>query len=158
LFNLRGKIMRKLTLLAVALLAAFTYAQAAVASDPITTPAPASQEGCVSPAGDTCTYTSTRTGGYAAGGSSWSLVVSIPTSAGDPRDVNLDGQLTYTFGPAGAPPQGCALWGPGATVTISAGSSGTIAAGNPFPAPTDGQTTNPCAGGTLPDRSDAIPQ
>jgi hypothetical protein len=120
-----------------AFLAVLAFPGAATSSDPITTPAPASQEGCVSPAGDTCTYTSTRDGGYAANGSTWSLVVTTSVA-------------TYTFGPGNAPPQGCGLWGPGATVTISAGSSGGIAAGNPFPAPTDGQINNDCAGGKLP--------
>ena len=87
--------------------------------------------------GDSCTYTGTRAGGYVANGSTWSFVVDIPTAAGDPRDANLDGKLTYTFGPDNAPPVGCSLWPAGATVTVSAGSSGGIAGGNPFPAPTD---------------------
>jgi hypothetical protein len=119
-----------------ALLGVLAFAGTAGASDPITTPAPLSQEGCVSQAGDTCTYTATRDGGYAAGGSTWSLVVTTATA-------------THTFGPGNAPPQGCALWAPGATVTVSGGASGGIAAGNPFPAPADG-VNNDCAGGKLP--------
>ncbi|HZI90239.1 MAG TPA: hypothetical protein VFD31_01260 [Thermoleophilaceae bacterium] len=134
------------------------FAGTASASDPITTPAPASQEGCVSPAGDTCTYTTTRTGGYVANGGAWSLVVAIPTTVGDPRDVNADGNLTYTFGPGNAPPQGCSLFGPGATITTSAGASSGIVAGNPFLAATDSGVSNPCAGGSLPDRTDSTPQ
>ena len=141
----------------------------ASASDPITTPAPASQEGCVSPAGDTCTYTSTRTGGFVARGSSWTLVVSVPTAApsvpcppntADPRDTNCDGKLTYTFDASSTPamPQGCSLWPPGATVTTTAGSGSSIAAGNPFLAVTDSSVSNECPGGRLPDRTDATPQ
>jgi hypothetical protein len=148
----------KKLILITAVAGAAVYPGAAAASDPITTPAPLSQEGCVPPPGDSCTYTSTRSGGYAAGGSTWSLTVAIPTTAGDPRDVNLDGKLTYTFGPANAPPQGCSLWGIGATVTASPGSGGGIAAGNPFPAPSDSVRDNTCAGGTLPSRTDATPQ
>lgn len=146
-------------ILAGALVGALAFAAPATASDPIVTPAPLSQEGCESPPGDTCTYTSTRTGGYAARGDGWSLVVVIPTTAGDPRDIDLDGKLTYTFGPSNAPPQGCSLWGPGATVTSSASASSVIAAGNPFPAAAaDGNVDNACAGGMLPDRTDATPQ
>ena len=145
----------------VALLACLAMAPfgSASASDPITTPAPASQEGCVSQPGDTCTYTATRSGGLAAQGSTWSLVVNIP-AAGDPRDVNLDGQLTYTFGPSNAPEMGCGLWDAGATVTTTAGSNGGLAAGNPFPAPADAVTgsANDCEGGKLPNRTDVTPQ
>jgi hypothetical protein len=146
----------KKLVLASAVLGAFAFAGAASASDPITTPAPASQEGCVSAPGDTCTYTSTRTGGYVARGDSWSLTVSFPTTVGDPRDVNGDGKLTYTFTAASTPamPQGCALWAPGATVTTSNG----IAAGNPFLSVQDGVVANECPGGRLPDRTDATPR
>jgi hypothetical protein len=136
---------------------ALVWSAAAFASDPITTPAPLSQEGCVSGPGDTCTYTSTRTGGYAANGSTWSLVISIP-AAGDPRDVNLDGQLTYTIGPSNGIPQGCELFPAGSTVTTSGGSSGGVAGGNPFPGPSDGQVDNGCDGGALPNRTDVTPQ
>lgn len=141
-----------------ALLTALAFAGTASASDPIATPAPASQEGCVSPAGDTCTYTSTRTGGVVSNGGAWSVVVAIPTTAGDPRDVNADGNLTYTFGPGNAPPQGCSLFGPGATITTTAGAGSGVAAGNPFLAATDSQVSNPCPGGSLPDRTDSTPQ
>jgi hypothetical protein len=152
----------KKLVLASAVLGAFAFAGAASASDPITTPAPASQEGCVSAPGDTCTYTSTRTGGYVARGDSWSLTVSFPAPAPVPpatcgaRDTNCDGKLTYTFTAASTPamPQGCALWGPGATVTTSNG----IAAGNPFLSVQDGVVANECPGGRLPDRTDATPQ
>jgi hypothetical protein len=149
--------LRKLVI-AGAALAAFVPGGTSAASDPIITPAPLSQEGCVAAPGDTCTYTATRSGGYAANGSTWSLVVDIPTTAGDPRDANLDGKLTYTFGPGNAPPVGCSLFPAGATATVSAGSNAGIAAGNPFPAPSDGARDNTCAGGTLPDRADATPQ
>ena len=138
----------------LALLGALIWAATATASDPIFVPAPYSGEGCVSQPGDTCTYTSTRTGGIAANGSTWSLVVSIPTTAGDPRDVNLDGQLTWTYGPSNAPPLGCGLFPAGSTVTTSAGSSGGIAAGNPFPAPSDSVRNNDCADGVLPNRAE----
>jgi len=156
--NSGGDCFVKRLILAGLLLGALALTGTAAASEPITTPAPLSQEGCVSPSGDTCTYTATRDAGYVARGDAWSLVVSIPTTAGDPRDVNLDGKLTYTFGPSNAPPQGCGLWSPGATVTISAGASSGIAAGNPFPGPADAATNNECAGGKLPDRTDATPQ
>jgi hypothetical protein len=147
-------------------LGALVCSSSAAASDPITTPPPASQEGCVSQPNDTCTYTSTRTGGYVARGTTWSLVVSFPAPAPVPpatcgaRDVNCDGRLTYTFDSTTNPamPQGCALWGPGATVTTSGGATGGIAAGNPFLSPTDGQVNNECAGGRLPDRTDTTPQ
>jgi hypothetical protein len=158
--------LRKL-ILASAVLGALVFGGTAQASDPIVTPAPLSQEGCVSQPNDTCTYTSTRTGGYAARGDSWTMVVEIPTVApsaecppntADPRDTNCDGKLTYTFSAANAPPQGCSLWPAGTTVTISAGASSGIAAGNPFPASSDGQVNNECAGGRLPNRTDATPQ
>ena len=140
-----------------ALLGVLAVAATASASDPIFV-APTGGQGCVSHPGDTCTYTSTRTGGYVANGSAWSLTVAIPTTAGDPRDVNLDGQLTYTFGPGNAPPQGCSLFPAGSTVTTNAGASSGIAAGNPFLQQTDSSVSNACAGGPLPDRTDATPQ
>jgi hypothetical protein len=156
----------KKLVLAGAVLGALAFAGTSSASDPIVV-APTGGEGCVSPAGDTCTYTSTRTGGYVARGDAWSMTVSIPTVApsaicppntNDPRDTNCDGKLTYTFGPANAPPQGCSLWPAGTTVTISAGADSGIAAGNPFLMQTDGSVNNECAGGRLPDRTDATPQ
>jgi hypothetical protein len=140
-----------------ALVGVFAFAGGASASDPIIVE-PTGGQGCVSPAGDTCTYTSTRTGGYVARGDAWTLTVSIPTTAGDPRDVNLDGQLTYTFGPGNAPDQGCSLFPAGSTVTTSAGAASGIAAGNPFLQQTDSAVTNACAGGQLPNRADATPQ
>jgi hypothetical protein len=154
---------RKL-ILASAMLAALAYSGTASGSDPISTPGPASQEGCVSQPGDTCTYTTTRTGGFAARGT-WTLTVSVPAAAPvppatcDARDVNCDGKWTYTFTESSTPamPQGCSLFGPGATVTTLAGASGGIAAGNPFPAPSDGGVPNECAGGRLPDRTDVSP-
>jgi hypothetical protein len=161
--------LKKLVLASAALGALCVAGSSASASDPITTPAPASQEGCVSPAGDTCTYTSTRTGGFVARGSAWTVVVSIPTAApsvpcppntSDPRDTNCDGKLTYTFDASSTPamPQGCSLWGPGTTVTVTAGAGSAVAAGNPFLAVTDGSVNNECAGGRLPDRTDVAPQ
>jgi hypothetical protein len=142
-----------------ALFGVLAFAASAPASDPIFV-APTGGQGCVSHPGDTCTYTTTRTGGYVANGSAWSLTVSIPTTAGDPRDVNLDGQLTYTFNPSSSPamPQGCSLFPAGSTVTTSAGANSGIAAGNPFLQQTDGSVSNACAGGPLPDRTDATPQ
>src|SRR5687767_5819972 len=108
--------------------AALVPVASAWGSDPITTPAPLSQEGCVSAPGDTCTYNATRTGGYVADGSGWSLVVSFPAAVGDPRDVNGDGKLTFTFSDANAPPQGCGLFDPGATVTTTGGAQSGLAA------------------------------
>jgi hypothetical protein len=139
--------MRKVVLCSV-LFGVLTWAGTAAASDPIILPT--GQEGCVSPAGDTCTYTATRDGGIAAGGSTWQLTVTIPAN-GDPRDTNLDGKLRYVFGPSNAPEQGCGLWGAGATITTSAGASGTIAGGNPFPAAADPVlgTSNDCATGKI---------
>jgi hypothetical protein len=140
-----------------ALFGVLAFAGGASASDPIIVE-PTGGQGCVSQPGDTCTYTSTRTGGYVARGDAWALTVSIPTTAGDPRDVNLDGQLTYTFGPSNAPPQGCSLFPANSTVTTSAGANSGIAAGNPFLQQTDSSVNNECAGGRLPDRTDATPQ
>jgi hypothetical protein len=138
----------KKVVLCSALLGVLTWAGTATASDPIILPT--GQEGCVSPAGDTCSYTATRDGGIAAGGSTWSLTVTIPAN-GDPRDTNLDGKLRYVFGPSNAPEQGCGLWGAGATVTTSGGASGTIAGGNPFPGAADPVlgTSNDCATGKI---------
>jgi hypothetical protein len=125
--------MRKVVL-AGALLGAFACVSVAGASDPIILPT--GQEGCVSQAGDTCTYAPTRDGGYAANGSTWTLTVQIPAN-GDPRDTNLDGQLRYVFDASNAPEQGCGFFGAGSTVTTSGGADGHIAAGNPFPGATD---------------------
>lgn len=73
----------------------------------------------------TCTYTATRTGGYVAQGS-WTLSVTV-------------GTVTTTYTPANAPEQGCTLWNAGAVVTASiSDASSFIAAGNPYPAATDG--------------------
>jgi hypothetical protein len=139
--------MKKAVLLGT-LIGAFGYAGTASASDPIVLPT--GQEGCVSPPGDTCTYTPTRDGGYIAGGTTWTLTVRVPAN-GDPRDTNLDGQLRYVFGPSNAPQQGCGLWGVGATVTTSAGSDGRVGAGNPIPGATDPVlgTANDCATGKV---------
>lgn len=142
-------------LLAAAVAAFASMAGPAGASDPIITPAPLAQEGCVSPPGDTCTYTATRPGGYVANGANWTLVVSVP-AAGDPRDTNLDGKLTFTIGPSSGLPQGCGLWDPGATITTITGASSGLAAGSPFPQPADGVLgeANDCEGGKLPARTD----
>lgn len=98
---------------------------------------PAGAEGCIvggaeanTPAGwlshaSQCTYTATRTGGYVAGGQ-WTMSVTV-------------GNVTTTYGPANAPKMGCTLWGPGAVVSVSIPAPGNvIAAGNPYPSPTDG--------------------
>ncbi len=166
----------KRSVFAGAVLGVLVLTGAAAASEPITTPAPVSAEGCVSLPGDTCTYTSTRGGGYVARGGTWSLVVSVPAephgaargngespkpTPRDPRDVNRDGKLTYTYWPTNEPEQGCALWPAGATVTIAAGSASGIAAGNPVPDalagilnpggdPEEGGRLSPCPGGQLP--------
>jgi hypothetical protein len=128
--------------------ASLGFAGTAPASDPIILPT--GQEGCVSPAGDTCTYTSTRDGGMAARGANWTLTVEIP-AAGDPRDTNLDGKLRYVFTSANAPEQGCGLFGAGATVTTNAGADSTLAAGNPFPGASDAVlgSANDCTPGKV---------
>jgi hypothetical protein len=138
----------KKVVLACSLLGALTFAGTAVASDPIILPT--GQEGCVSPAGDTCTYTASRDGGYAANGTAWTLTVQIAAN-GDPRDTNLDGQLRYVFNSGNAPEQGCGLYSAGSTVTTSVGASGGLAAGNPFPGATDAVigTANDCAAGKI---------
>jgi hypothetical protein len=140
--------MRKLVLLCVAF-ASLAVVGSAAASDPIII-APTGQEGCVSPSGDTCTYSPTRDGGYAANGSNWTVTVEIPAN-GDPRDTNLDGKLRYVFGPANAPEAGCGFFGPGSTVTTNAGASSSVAAGNPFPGASDAAvgSANDCATGIV---------
>lgn len=119
----------------------------ASASDPISLPT--GQEGCVSPAGDTCTYTPTRSGGYVGNGSGWSVTVEIPAN-GDPRDTNLDGKLRYVFTSANAPAQGCGFFDAGSTVTTVGGDQG-VAAGNPIPGAADAATgdANDCATGSV---------
>jgi hypothetical protein len=142
------ELMRRAALLCVAA-GVLATAGSAAASDPIII-APTGQEGCVSPSGDTCTYTSTRDGGYAARGTTWTLTVEIPAN-GDPRDTNLDGKLRYVFNSSNAPEQGCGLWGAGATVTTNGGADSTIAAGNPFPGASDAVigTANDCTTGKI---------
>jgi hypothetical protein len=130
------------------LIGALAYGGTAIASAPIVLPT--GQEGCISQPGDTCTYTATRTGGYVANGSTWTLTVEIPAN-GDPRDTNLDGKLRYVFSPSNAPVQGCGLFGAGATATTAAGANGGIAAGNPIPGATDpvAGSANDCATGLV---------
>lgn len=139
--------MRKAVLFG-ALVVALASAGTAAASDPLILPD--GMEGCVSPAGDTCTYTSTRDGGYVANGSTWTLTVEIPAN-GDPRDTNLDGKLRYVFTPSNAPVQGCGLFAAGSTVTTNAGADAQIAAGNPIPGSTDPVigTSNDCDAGKV---------
>jgi hypothetical protein len=139
--------MKKVALLS-AIVGAIIYGGTATASDPITLPT--GQEGCVSAPNDTCTYTATRDGGYAANGANWTLTVQIPAN-GDPRDTNLDGKLRYVFSPSNAPKQGCGLWAAGATVTTSAGADSGIAGGNPVPGATDpvAGSANDCAAGKI---------
>jgi hypothetical protein len=121
----------KKVLAAGLVLGALTMVGTASASDPIYVPIVSDVtkgEGCVSQgANDTCTYTATRSGGYVAAGSTWSLTI----------DDDADGFVDRSFGPANAPEQGCGLWGPGAVVTISSGAQSEIAAGNPFPVQSD---------------------
>ncbi len=140
--------MRKLVLCCAAV-ASIVFAASATASDPIIV-APVGGEGCVSPSGDTCTYSPTRNGGYAGGGANWTVTVEIPAN-GDTRDTNLDGKLRYVFSPANAPEQGCGFFGPGSTVTTNAGANSTVAAGNPIPGQTDPVTgdANDCATGIV---------
>ena len=137
----------KSAVLTGALVAALMAASSATASDPIVLPS--GQEGCVSPAGDTCTYSPTRTGGYAGQGT-WTITVTIP-AAGDPRDTNLDGKLRYVFTPANAPAQGCGFIPAGSTATSSAGDSSGLAIGNPIPGATDAAagSANDCATGLI---------
>jgi hypothetical protein len=133
--------------LAVACGCVLAGATTASASDPIVLPT--GQEGCVSPAGDTCTYTATRAGGYVGNGSGWSVTVVIPAN-GDPRDTNLDGKLRYVFTSANAPEQGCGFFDAGATVTTVGGDQG-VAAGNPIPGAADAALgdANDCATGKV---------
>ena len=121
------------------------FATTASASDPIVLPT--GQEGCVSPAGDTCTVTTTRDGGYVANGSTWTLTVQIPAN-GDLRDTNGDGKLRYVFNSSNGPEQGCGFIAAGSTLTTFGGDQG-MAAGNPFPGASDGAigSANDCATG-----------
>jgi hypothetical protein len=139
--------MKQVVLLSM-LLGSLVFAGAAGASDPIVLPT--GQEGCVSPAGDTCTYQPTRDAGYVAEGSAWTLTVQIAAN-GDPRDTNLDGKLRYVFTASNAPTQGCGLWVAGSTVTTNVGAGGGMAAGNPFPGASDPVigTANDCATGKI---------
>jgi hypothetical protein len=140
--------MKKLVLLCTALISLAVVGSAA-ASDPIIV-APVGGEGCVSPSGDSCTYSPTRDGGYVANGSNWTVTVEIPAN-GDARDTNLDGKLRYVFSSANAPEQGCGFFGPGSTVTTNAGASSSVAAGNPIPGQTDAVAgdANDCATGIV---------
>lgn len=140
--------MRKLVF-GAAMLGSLTFAAAATASDPIII-APVGGEGCVSPPGDTCTYTSTRNGGLVANGSSWTVTVKIPAN-GDPRDTDGDGNLRYVFSSANAPAQGCGFFGPGSTVTTNGGADSQVAAGNPIPGQSDAVLgdANNCATGLV---------
>jgi hypothetical protein len=139
--------MRKAVLLGV-LTGVFAMAGTAVASDPIILPT--GSEGCVSPPGDTCTYTSTRDGGYVADGTTWSVTVEIAAN-GDPRDTNGDGQLRYVFNSSNAPEQGCGFFAADSTVTTNAGADGEVAAGNPFPGASDAVIgdSNDCSTGKV---------
>jgi hypothetical protein len=131
------------------LLGVLALASTAVASDPIILPS--GQEGCVSQSGDTCTYTSTRAGGLAANGSTWTVTVEIPAAAGDPRDTNVDGKLRYVFNSSNTPGQGCGFFAAGSTVTTNAGAGSQVAAGNPIPGAGDAALgdANDCATGKV---------
>ena len=126
----------------------FAGGSTALASDPLVLPG--GEEGCISPAGDTCTYTPTRSGGWAGNGSDWTITVQIPAN-GDPRDTNLDGKLRYVFTPSNAPDEGCGFFGVGSTVTTFGGSGGGVAAGNPFPGASDAAigSANDCSTGLV---------
>lgn len=119
--------MKKITLLAAALGALAFGANSAGASDPIFVPV-VNGEGCVAVNGDSCSYTSTRSGGFVARGT-WTLTV----------DDDADGLVdrTFTSSDASQAQQGCGLWDPGAIVTVTASASSGIAAGNPFPVQSD---------------------
>jgi hypothetical protein len=132
-----------------ALVGALSCSGVAMASDPIVLPT--GSEGCVSAPGDTCTYTPSRDAGYVAGGSAWTLTVTIAAPAGDARDTNLDGLLRYVFTSANAPVQGCGFIAAGSTVTTAVGASGGLAAGNPIPGATDPVlgASNDCASGKV---------
>jgi hypothetical protein len=138
---------RRLIVLGVLAAAALAGTTTALASDPLVLPGGA--EGCISQPGDTCTYTATRTAGYAANGTTWSITVQIPAN-GDPRDTNLDGKLRYVFTSANAPDEGCGFIAAGSTVTTNGGNDG-VAAGNPFPGATDGPvgSANDCSTGLV---------
>jgi hypothetical protein len=131
-----------------ACLCALAWSSTALASDPIILPT--GSEGCVSPAGDTCTYAPTRDGGIASRGAAWTLTVEIPAN-GDVRDTNLDGVLRYVFNSTNAPEQGCGFFGAGSTVTTNAGADSAVAAGNPFPSASDGVlgSANDCDTGII---------
>jgi len=127
----------------------FAGGATALASDALVLPG--GEEGCVSPAGDTCTYTATRTGGWAGNGSTWTITVQIAAN-GDPRDTNGDGKLRYVFNSSNAPAKGCGFFGAGSIVTTNGGSgSDGVAAGNPFPGASDGPvgSANDCATGIV---------
>jgi hypothetical protein len=130
-------------------LSVFAGGATAFASDPLILPG--GEEGCVSPAGDTCTYAPTRSGGYAANGTTWSITVQIPAN-GDARDTNGDGKLRYVFSSANAPDEGCGFFGVGSTVTTFGGSgSDGVAAGNRFPGASDAAigSANDCSTGIV---------
>ena len=139
--------MKKAVLLG-AIVAGLSVGGTAAASDPIVLPT--GSEGCVSPAGDTCTFSPTRDAGYVATGDAWTLTVTIPAN-GDLRDTNLDGRLRYVFTSANAPEQGCGFIAPGSTLTTAAGDQSGLAAGNPFPGASDAVvgTANDCATGKI---------
>jgi hypothetical protein len=127
---------------------ALVWAGSALASDPIILPT--GQEGCVSPAGDVCTYAASRDGGHVGQGTTWTLTIEIAAN-GDPRDTNGDGKLRYVFNSANAPDQGCGMFAAGSIVTTSGGADGNVAAGNPIPGATDPVlgTANDCATGKV---------
>lgn len=71
---------------------------------------------------DTCTYTATRTGGYAGGAEAWTITITYP-----------DGQtFTVSSTDAKETKQGCTVWDATATVTVTV-INGTMGIGNPFP-------------------------
>ena len=119
----------------------------AFGSDPLILPG--GEEGCVSQPGDVCTYSPTRSGGYASPGGTWTITVSIPAN-GDLRDTNHDGKLRYVFSAANAPDEGCGFFGAGSTVTTNGGDQG-VAAGNPFPGASDAAigSANDCSTGIV---------
>ena len=141
--------MKKGFAIVCAIVGSLIGAAVATASEPIII-APSGQEGCVSPAGDSCTYASTRDGGYVANGGTWTVTVEIPAN-GDARDTNGDGRLRYVFGPDNAPEQGCGFFAAGSQVTTSAGDGSGVAAGNPIPGASDAAVgdANDCATGMV---------
>ncbi|MDQ1403532.1 MAG: hypothetical protein QOG03_1848 [Actinomycetota bacterium] len=125
--------MRKILTVAAALAMAALAGSAAHADN-----LPAGIEGCVAsspganvwnPTGGgfthdgACSYVAKRSGGYVAGGSSWSITVGATTFSAANGDPACQTSVIAI----------------GDSVTVNPGSNGFIAAGSPTPSATDGQ-------------------